>query len=165
MNPLVVEAARANMNDFSRIRTSEYSLVKPTDIYKQFVASWKYIRSQAVRDYPEQKVVVVTHMAPSIKSINEMYRTRSNEYMNFSYYSELDGEVHDERFQADLWVHGHTHLPAKYQLDRTLVLCNPRGYESYEGTAYYPLARVNVDNFEVENWHREGLQNIDLVLQ
>jgi Icc-related predicted phosphoesterase len=33
-----------------------------------------------------------------------------------------------EKYQPDLWIHGHTHVPCDYELCGTRVVCNPRGY-------------------------------------
>jgi len=39
--------------------------------------------------------------------------------------SDLSSEI--ERWQPDLWVHGHVHDSFDYRVGRTRVLCNPRG--------------------------------------
>ncbi|MGH8196257.1 MAG: hypothetical protein ACREQ8_17955 [Woeseiaceae bacterium] len=45
--------------------------------------------------------------------------------------SRLDGLI--EQFQPTLWIHGHTHEPSDYELFRTRVVCNPRGYPGEHG--------------------------------
>ena len=34
--------------------------------------------------------------------------------------------------QPRLWIHGHTHESFDYQIGKTRVVCNPRGYASIE---------------------------------
>ena len=38
-----------------------------------------------------------------------------------------------DRPQIKLWTHGHTHHAFDYVIGETRVVCNPRGYEGYEG--------------------------------
>lgn len=71
------------------------------------------------------KLVVVTHFAPSRRSIDPKYgdaRLGDNCY----FASDLDGAVAGSG--AALWVHGHTHTSMDYTIGDTRVLCNPRGY-------------------------------------
>lgn len=74
---------------------------------------------------PSLKLVVVTHFAPSRRSIDPKYgdaRLGDNCY----FASDLDGAVAGSG--AALWVHGHTHTSMDYTIGDTRVLCNPRGY-------------------------------------
>ena len=34
--------------------------------------------------------------------------------------------------QPRLWIHGHTHESFDYEIGKTRVVCNPRGYASTE---------------------------------
>lgn len=71
------------------------------------------------------KLVVVTHFAPSRRSIHSKYGNPA--VGNNCYYaSDLDGTV--AASGAALWVHGHTHSSMDYTIGDTRVLCNPRGY-------------------------------------
>lgn len=69
------------------------------------------------------KTVVVTHHAPAIKSLG---KTMSTSLSNAAYASHLDHLV----AEADLWVHGHTHVATDYELAPGIgrVVSNPRGY-------------------------------------
>lgn len=68
---------------------------------------------------------VITHHAPSKKSISPQYRGSS---FNPFYYTPLDPLV--SKTKARIWQHGHMHSPQDYMLGETRVLCNPYGYES-----------------------------------
>jgi len=67
------------------------------------------------------KTVVVTHHAPSAKSLIDQQATAR---LDAAYASNLDHLVG----QADLWIHGHTHVPVDYRIDGGRVVSNPRGY-------------------------------------
>jgi Icc-related predicted phosphoesterase len=67
--------------------------------------------------------IVMTHHAPSFKSSHPKYDLS---YIKGGFCSELDYLI--EEFQPEYWVHGHTHDSADYNIGRTKVLCNPRGY-------------------------------------
>lgn len=70
------------------------------------------------------KTVVVTHHLPSSKSVMERFK---DSLITACFASELDylfGKV-------NLWVHGHTHSNSDYEVKGTRVICNPRGYVTY----------------------------------
>lgn len=71
--------------------------------------------------------VVVTHHAPSARSMDPQYEGHP---LNPCFYSELP----ESFFQvASLWVHGHTHSSVDYLHHRTRVVANPRGYVAWNG--------------------------------
>jgi len=75
-------------------------------------------------DLPDMPRVVVTHHAPHPLSCVPFWRARPGAAMSASDLSHLVGCG-----VADLWVHGHVHTSADYDLGgRTRVLCNPFGY-------------------------------------
>jgi hypothetical protein len=49
-------------------------------------------------------------------------------------------------FQPDLWIHGHVHDSFDYQIGRTRIVCNPRGYEAHANPNFLPalLCRVGI---------------------
>jgi hypothetical protein len=80
----------------------------------------------------DQKFVVVGHHAPSRLSTHPRYASEA--IMNGGYSSELDNFILDHP-QIKLWTHGHTHEDFDYRIGSTRILCNPRGYVSYEERA------------------------------
>jgi predicted phosphodiesterase len=77
--------------------------------------------NDVLREYRHYKKVVITHHLPSEKSSSlEFVGSR----LNPAFYSRHDHLVK----QADLWIHGHTHIAKDYKLDNTRVVCNPGGY-------------------------------------
>lgn len=75
--------------------------------------------------YPSgaERVVVVTHTAPSFRSQHPRFAGSS---LNGFFASDLDALV--ARLAPDLWIHGHMHDSFDYTIGRTRVLCHPRGY-------------------------------------
>lgn len=67
--------------------------------------------------------VVVTHFAPSRKSISPKFEGSP---VNSCFVSDLEPQI--LRWQPDLWLHGHTHDSFDYQVGKTRVVCNARGY-------------------------------------
>jgi len=73
---------------------------------------------------------VVTHHAPSIRSLAYgAHATRDNPLAP-AYASDLEGVMGGGT--VPLWIHGHTHLPIDYDVGGTRVLSNPRGYPGFE---------------------------------
>lgn len=89
-------------------------------------ASIAWLRAQLQQPH-HGPVVVVTHHAPSERSVADIYR---GDDINGGFVTPLDELLPC----ADLWVHGHTHTSFDYlagagaggRLGR--VACNPRGY-------------------------------------
>lgn len=75
------------------------------------------------------KVVVVTHHAPSYRSISGDYVT--SETIG-AYASDLEDIIH--KFKPDLWVHGHIHDTRDYVIGETRIVCNPKGYPRKDDT-------------------------------
>lgn len=118
--------------------------VRAQDLYETHLATWKYIKQECKRDHKEQKVIVVTHMAPSIMSVHPRYYTAP--MTNYFYYSDLENDVASPEFDADYYFHGHTHDVSDYMLGDTRVIANPRGYAGHENTGYDTEMRLDFNS-------------------
>ncbi|HWA78755.1 MAG TPA: metallophosphoesterase [Acetobacteraceae bacterium] len=67
--------------------------------------------------------VVVTHHAPSIRSVPPMFKAS---LLSPAFNSDLEPLIFSH--QPELWIHGHTHWSVDYALGRTRVYSNQRGY-------------------------------------
>ena len=67
------------------------------------------------------KTVVITHHAPSARSVPECYAAHP---ATPAFASPCDGLV----AHADLWIHGHMHQACEYAIGKCRVVGNPRGY-------------------------------------
>jgi Icc-related predicted phosphoesterase len=121
--PIAMAAAASGMNDYHLIRNSETDRrLTP----KETVAWHKHsikILAEFLKAGDPEKSVVVTHSAPSIKSIPGRYL---NHAITPAFASNMEGLILEH--QPRLWIHGHTHDSYDYRIGKTRIICNPRGY-------------------------------------
>jgi len=129
-DPVTLYTVANSMNDYRVIRHDElgYTRLRPAHTLSRHRKSLEFI-VEAIKNHPTDRVVVVTHMAPSVLSINERYK--NDRVMNSAYYSDLSEFILDHP-RIELWTHGHVHTPVDYMIGSTRVVCNPRGYEGFE---------------------------------
>lgn len=107
---------------------STFSPSDAVEDHKKFV---DYIQ-HVIKNNPDKKIVVVGHHAPSKLSTHPRYQ--NDTLMNGGYSSSLDFFIEDHP-QIVLWTHGHTHETFDYEIGKTRIVCNPRGYINYEDRA------------------------------
>lgn len=115
--------ALLGVSDFQCIRlASPNRSFRPGDARRFHADSREWLEDQ-VRQTAGKRLVIVTHHAPSARSIAGHH---SNHPLNPAFASNLDRFV--ESCGATLWIHGHNHSAADYRLGLTRVINNPRGY-------------------------------------
>lgn len=132
-------AAQTQMTDFRRIRVEpRYAKARPTDTVVWHRRSVRWLREALAVPY-DGPTVVVTHHAPSGRSVNPLY----TDPVTAAYASHLDQLVAESG--AALWVHGHTHYCVDYTIGDTRVLSNQRGYpdEPVDGFAAELVVEVS----------------------
>ena len=94
---------------------------------------------KACRLHAGQKNVIITHHAPSLRSVPER-----PQYAQLApgYATKLDALVAESG--AALWVHGHIHMPSNYHIGHTRVVCNPRGYRHAFVPGFNPALVIEV---------------------
>ncbi len=118
-----IASAKLQMTDYKKIRISpQYKKISPSYTVVWHEKSKKWLQKEVLENQSE-KLVVVTHHAPSINSLPKELR---DDPISASYSSNMDEFV--STINADLWVHGHIHTKCDYFIDKTRVICNPRGY-------------------------------------
>ena len=156
-DPISMMEAVNYMNDYRLSRVGvEYRKLKPVDCLKVFDKT-KALIFKTAKECKEagKPCVVITHMAPSYQSINEKYRNKRDELSNTWYYSELSSYIVDSGIAY--WIHGHLHDANIYVIDKTIVLCNPRGYVGYEAnTGFNDVASVTVSSVNVSTNVKES---------
>lgn len=106
--------------------------LRPENCITMFYKTKNAIR-EACEKYPDKKIIVVTHHAPSEKSISNMYVGHK---ASASYASNLENFIMKYP-NIKLWCHGHIHSNSDYMIGNCRVICNPRGYEHYkENTSF-----------------------------
>ncbi|MBB6235908.1 Icc-related predicted phosphoesterase [Pedobacter sp. AK013] len=121
---------QAQMNDYKQIRKDPaYSKLRTIDTYQIHQVSKLWLQ-KSLEESIGYKNVVITHHAPSIKSIPERYK---NDPISSAYASNLEDII--IKYQPDYWIHGHIHTPVRYKIGKTEIICNPHGYlsEMYNG--------------------------------
>ena len=116
------EAANVMM-DYKKIRVNpEYRKLRSRDTASFHYKSRKWLRQTLEENDLEQRIII-THHAPSGRSMPEKYR---EDLISAAYVSDLEDLVRSS--QASLWIHGHLHNSSDYMIANTRVLCNPKGY-------------------------------------
>ena len=119
------------MTDFKKIRLSpKFSKLRSIDvasIHRQSI-SWL---SNKLEQLSGGINIVVTHHAPSIKSIPDDYR---DNIISSAYASNLEKVI--EKYNPIYWIHGHLHNSSNYKIGGTQIICNPRGYTHERNTDF-----------------------------
>lgn len=125
---LPMRRAQESMNDFRKIRaTSSYRKLYPSDTVRRHEQSRAWLKNMLATPF-DGKTVVVTHHAPSPRSVEEQYR---DDELTPAYASDLEALMGPA---VQLWAHGHMHTSFDYVVSDTpgtsgtRVICNPRGY-------------------------------------
>lgn len=114
------------MNDYYLIkRGNDRFTITDAQIEHDYFLSWLF-HEKMLKNQPDKKVIV-THHAPSLKSLDARYDDPGNPYriLNDAYVCELE-----EQFIKgnDLWIHGHVHTSFDYEHHGCRIVCNPHGY-------------------------------------
>lgn len=113
------------MNDLKMIRTSSYSRrLLPWMLAEEHRRHRDAIDQHLATPF-EGPTVVITHHAPSGRSL---LGGRATEPLDASYASDLEPLI--RRHSPDFWIHGHIHTRQDYRIGETRILCNPRGYRA-----------------------------------
>lgn len=110
-------------------KPSQLIKLKPQDCEKMFHHTVSVI-DKVCRKFPEKKVVVVTHHAPSEQSLKESHKTN----VTPAFASNLEKFILDHP-NIKLWCHGHIHAASDYNIGNCRIICNPRGYAKYHEKA------------------------------
>jgi Icc-related predicted phosphoesterase len=136
---LAMDEAAKMMRDYKRIKYAKqpYQKYKPIHSFRQHQESRRFLTTELANS-GDKATVVVTHHAPSIRSIPSGDR---GDPMMSAYASSLEPLILDT--QPDVWIHGHVHKRNDYRIGNTMILSNPRGYPS-ENTGFDPGLVVEI---------------------
>ena len=121
---------QTQVSDYKYIRRDpSYSRLRSIDTYNIHQISRRWL-IESLEAHRGKTNVVVTHHAPSERSLPSRYRGKAT---SSAYASNLESLI--QAYDPVLWVHGHIHVPQRYQIGSTQVICNPHGYidEPYNG--------------------------------
>lgn len=106
---------------------------------------WVYDKQLEFEKMLEQHLdtgdVVISHHMPSYRSVDRAY---TGSPLNRFFVCEMEKLILER--EPKLWLHGHTHVPCDYNIDKTRVVCNPRGYprESAFGPVGYRPKEIEI---------------------
>jgi predicted MPP superfamily phosphohydrolase len=112
------------MNDCSKIRIGEtYSRFTGPRAIGKFISQSSGI-IETINEFRDKQIVISTHHAPSLQSLSPRYvGSKANAY----YASNLEW-IMNSNDNISHWFHGHVHDRFDYLVNKTRVMCNPRGY-------------------------------------
>ena len=134
-NPDVMYETQRGVTDFHVIENNGLRFTV-NDCMGEFEKSAHKIHRLVKLNESELKCVVITHHSPSYRSIHPKW---GNDPINY-YFSSNCEKLMDG---VDLWIHGHTHDSFDYMVDKTRVVCNPKGYGN-ENRSFNPSLVVEV---------------------
>lgn len=138
--------ASQSMNDFSCIIHGD-KLLKPINTVR-FHNETLFWFKEAMRNTACKYIVILTHHAPSGKSVSPAFL---NDSLNCAFVSDV---IEKTPFPRDiaLWMHGHVHTAFDYVIDGIRVVCSPLGYLSWgEGRDYLDSYVYVVGDESTEN--------------
>jgi len=113
--------ARQGMADFTYISHRGRSLT-PAATVRFHRRTLRFLERVFAQPF-KGETVVVTHHGPHPRSIHPRF---ANHPLNPGFASNLTAEL--ERWAPAYWIHGHVHNRLDYQVARTRIVVNPRGY-------------------------------------
>jgi Icc-related predicted phosphoesterase len=139
-----MSSAEEYMTDFFLIRVRDDALgetrkLTATDTAQINEISRRFLERSLAGPF-DGVTIVMTHHAPSMRSVPEDRRT---DPITAAYASNAEALI--EQFQPALWVHGHLHSSSDYRIGRTRVICNPRGYfPDYLNSSFDPSLTIEL---------------------
>jgi len=125
-----MQQARRQLTDFSIIQNGGQCFA-PEDAIRLHTASRDWLAAMLAEPF-DGKTAVVTHHAPSSRSVHPRY---ARDLLTPAFASNLENLMDGSR--AALWIHGHTHDSFDYAIYDTRVVCNPRGYSPEDLNPYF----------------------------
>lgn len=141
-NQEIMATAYRYMNDYRYMKDGGQDL-SPNDTltrHRTHVINLQKF-SDSHKDY---KKVVITHHAPSLKSIHPDY---INDDLSHAYCTDLDDLI--KEINPLVWVHGHVHNHQDYMIGGecdTRVIANPAGYFHEKSVGYKNDFTINLED-------------------
>lgn len=124
---LAAGAKGTGMNDYRKIRRHDTGRLQPKHT-AMLHADTRLALTKFLASGDRTRSVVVTHHAPSIKSIAAGKET---DLISAAYVSKMDDFIAEHG--PALWIHGHIHENRDYLVGNTRILNNALGYPTPDG--------------------------------
>lgn len=102
---------------------STFKKLQPRYVIQEHNLAKNFVFNNAVKDYPEQKLWVISHHPPSFALIDDPGMTEFD--------ASVSANDYDEKIQAsdiDVWMHGHNHQSGEALVGKTRIIANTVGY-------------------------------------
>ena len=120
-------SVQQTIKDYERIRVAHGQAPLTASLVNQWHARDKEFLEKTLEQSFDGATFVVTHHAPSSRSIDARYKEHAaSVHLNFAYHTNLEEWARPLVFDA--WTHGHTHHSFDYDFGSGRLICNPRGY-------------------------------------
>jgi predicted phosphodiesterase len=133
-DPMVMWDIGREMKDYTRIKIGSKPSRKlwVADTVNEHEKSMKFIKDY-VQSHIDERIVMVTHHCPSLRSIAPYYRA-GNGLCNYAYVTDLDDFILDHP-RIEMWISGHVHEHFDYHIGNARIIHHARGYYGYEAQA------------------------------
>lgn len=132
-------ACQQVMTDFKTIRrVPGYSRLRSLDAAMIHKESLTWL-TESVTQSTSRHNVIVTHHAPSLRSVPDHYK---EDIVTAAYASDLERLI--DRLSPDAWLHGHIHSSSDYRIGQCRVVCNPRGYPRQMNPGFNPALEIEI---------------------
>jgi predicted phosphodiesterase len=118
------------MNDYKLICIKPKKLITPLQITDIHIDHVKWLEGELASD-TMTPTIVLTHHLPSKQLSHEKYEKYS--HLNSAFFTDLE---HLQQNNVRLWQCGHTHTNMEININETLYIVNPFGYDR-ECDAFY----------------------------
>jgi predicted phosphodiesterase len=131
-NPLEAMAVQQGLTDFRTVTTQDerftgYGSFTAMHWHQEYLQCREFIKNELLREYDDGPTVVVTHFAPSLKLIPDMFKSSN---LNAGFYSNCEALIYAG--MPDVWIYGHSHSDIDIEIGNTKVVANQAGYR-HEG--------------------------------
>jgi len=121
----IIEAQKFDLALTEKLFAENHFRLRPVITYLLHKEGMRYLE-KAMEESFDGKTVVVTHHAPSYKSVG-YYK----EAYEDAYATSLEHFICNHKSAIDVWFHGHLHKPVHYWIDGVPIVSNPRDYPMY----------------------------------
>ena len=131
-DPFTMYVVEEGMNDYKLIGKEDvsdmnyFNRTSNRKIDAQFILNEHHVSLCNLYEVAKEndKVIVMTHHAPTSKSLNTDHSGNSLDHAYFSNLSDLILDTESIKY----WICGHTHMTVDYPVGQCRVLSNQRGY-------------------------------------
>jgi predicted phosphodiesterase len=141
-DPMTFYHCQRMISDYTNITGKGNRLLTPQTTVDLFDKSVEHIEEYLTIFENEDKVVVLTHHAPSYRSVSPKFH---GNLANGAFVSCLEDLILNSP-NLKLWAHGHTHSACDYTIGNCRVVCHPKGYlgELHPISEMYEPLRVEI---------------------